>query len=216
MLTVAISTHGGYARYLPQAAASALRHADEVIVYDDGGECEPPEGVRYVALPKSGFVTAARRRAIAEAQGEYLLHLDADDWLISRPEPEGDWYYSDTYLCDERGTVRGAMDYSIFPRERDEAYGFLAFHRTLPVPMKAVFRTAWLRAHGFGWYEWPSTTFAEDCRTCIEYLSGDPSIVYGSQPFYVYRLHERQDSRDAERRSVFLADLDRYLKGELE
>lgn len=217
MLTVAISTHGEYAEFLPQAAASARQFADEVIVYDDGGECEPPDGVRYAALPKSGHCTAARQRAISEAKGDFLLHLDADDWLISRPPETGaDWCYSDLYLCDERGSVAGVADYSIFPRDADSALRFLVEHRTLPVPMKTVFRTAWLREHGLSWYEWPNTSFAEDCRTCVEYLKHEPSIEYiPRKPFYIYRQHGGQDSLNMERRAAFQADLDAYLKGEL-
>ena len=216
MLTVAISTHGGYAHLLPDAVASALLHADEVIVYDDGGGCEPPEGVRYVALPKTGNLTAARRAAIKEAKGDYLLHLDADDWLLSRPpETDADWCYSDVYTCDGSGAITGMWDYGVFDTSREGAMRTLQDRRTLPVPMKAVFRTAWLRENGLDWYEWPHTSFAEDCRTCIEYLEHAPRIAYvPRKPFYVYRLHAAQDTRNDARRSAYLADLDDYLKGD--
>ena len=217
MLTVAISTHGGYARFLPQAMASALEYADEVIVYDDGGECANVahgHPVRYMALPKTGSLTRARERAIEDATGDFLLHLDADDWLIAKPPETADWCYSDVYTCNTDGAIDGHWDYSVFSPE--SAMRYLNVHRTLPVPMKAVFRVSWLREHGLSWYEWPHTSFAEDCRTCIEYLKHGPRIGYMPRaPFYVYRLHEGQDTASNERRAAFQADLDAYLKGEL-
>jgi glycosyltransferase involved in cell wall biosynthesis len=215
-LTVAISTHGGYQRYLQQSVDSALAVADEVVVYDDGGECEPPAGARYVALPKTGYCILARQRAIEEASCDYILHLDADDWLISRPPEVGDMAYADLYLCDDSGSIRERWDYSKLPRTREDAWAFMLARVGTklgrnPLPGKCSFRVAWLREHGLSWYRWPSTSFGEDVRTIIEYLKHEPEIVYTPDSYYVYRVHEGQDTCDIERRDLFMDDMDAYL-----
>jgi GT2 family glycosyltransferase len=78
------------ARYLGEAIASALAqtHADlEVIVVDDGSTDATPEvcerfasdaRLRTIRTENLG-VAAARNRGIAEASGDYLCFLDADD-----------------------------------------------------------------------------------------------------------------------------------------
>jgi glycosyltransferase involved in cell wall biosynthesis len=219
-LTVAISTHGGYARYLGPCVKSALLVADEVIVYDDGGECATvalPESVRYVALPKSGYCIDARKMGIAEASCEWILHLDADDWLLRRPTlpADADMTFSDMYLCDDSSTINGYWKCDFFPRDRAGAMDFLRERRTNPMPGKSCYRVSFLVEHGLSWYQWPNTTFGEDVRTIIEYLKHAPRVVYVPESgYYVYRFHEGQDTQSAARRGEFLRDLDSYLKGD--
>lgn len=58
----------------------------EIIVVDDGSSDNTKEvaqsynGVRYI-YKENGGLSAARNTGIAESKGEYLLFLDADDWL---------------------------------------------------------------------------------------------------------------------------------------
>lgn len=207
-LTVAISTHGAYAQYLEEAAASALEYADEVVIYDNGGECFPVKGCRYVPMEQSGCPTQARIRGIAEAKGDWILHLDADDLLIARPpEHDADWIVSDmplvgggiwTYM-DRDHTVEGALRYALAKRET-------------PICSKSAWRLAWLRENGLTSYRWPSVQYAEDCLTVIEYLLRNPRIVYDpANPFYAYRIHGDSVSFDAERESLFRRDLGDYL-----
>lgn len=209
MLTVAISTHGGYVDYLQEAVDSALECAEVVVVYDDGGECFHPKGVRYVPLEKTGFCVLARQRAIEEVATDKLLHLDGDDYMIGRPAPvDCDWLVADlfvgggdiwwTYEAREH-TPQGAMRY-------------VYEHFDTPICSKAVWDVDFLKRNNLSWYQWPSTTFAEDCRTEIEYLKYNPSIVYDpDNPFYGYRLHPDQDINNEGRRAAFVHDLREYL-----
>ena len=79
------------ASYIGAAIASVLAqsHRDwAMIIVDDGstdGTAETAAGfsdprVRLIRQPNSG-VSAARNRGIAEAEGDAVLFLDADDWL---------------------------------------------------------------------------------------------------------------------------------------
>lgn len=77
--------------YLEEAITSAVSgpHRVEVIVVDDGSTDGTPEvaakqpGVRYVRQENRGLA-AARNRGLAEATGDLVIFLDADDRLMPR------------------------------------------------------------------------------------------------------------------------------------
>ncbi len=78
-------------RYVAAAVASVLAEGvDEVVVVDDGSTDNTADvvrglaGVRLVQSPHLG-IGAARNRGIAEASGEVLAFVDADDlWVAGR------------------------------------------------------------------------------------------------------------------------------------
>lgn len=84
-------------QYLGAALDSVLAQTYpdyEIIVVDDGSEDNTPAvaasygGVRYVYKPHSG-VSAARNLAIANARGEFVAFLDADDlWTPDKLEKQ--------------------------------------------------------------------------------------------------------------------------------
>lgn len=82
------------ARYLPQCLDSILSQSFvdfEVICVNDGSTddsldvlqayAERDERIRAVSIPNSG-VSHARNVALDVAQGDYLLFVDSDDWLV--------------------------------------------------------------------------------------------------------------------------------------
>jgi glycosyltransferase involved in cell wall biosynthesis len=77
--------------YLAEAVTSAVSrpHRVEVIVVDDGSTDDTPQvasrhaGVRYVRQENRGLA-AARNRGLAEATGDMVVFLDADDRLMPR------------------------------------------------------------------------------------------------------------------------------------
>jgi glycosyltransferase involved in cell wall biosynthesis len=79
------------ARFVREAVASALRSQDaELIVVDDGSTDETPLIVRQLGLEatlqKNLGPAAARNRGIAQASGDLIAFLDADDfWSESHP-----------------------------------------------------------------------------------------------------------------------------------
>lgn len=88
LITVVITTHN-YAGYLPKAIESIINQTYknfEIIVVDDGSTdntksiIDQYQFVTYLYQENKG-VSAARNAGIAKAKGNYLVFLDADDWL---------------------------------------------------------------------------------------------------------------------------------------
>lgn len=98
----------------------------ECIVVDDGSSDGTPKlcegfgnAVRYLRKPNGG-VSSARNLGVAEAEGEFVAFLDADDtWLPDKVEkqmavlgevPEAGMVYSGVYVVDEDLNVVDRMD----------------------------------------------------------------------------------------------------------
>jgi len=94
-ISVVIPCHN-YARYLPEAVGSVLCQTVrevEVVIVDDGSTDETPavvaellerhphRTIRSIRQENSGQPAISRNRGIAEARGEYVLCLDADDLI---------------------------------------------------------------------------------------------------------------------------------------
>ena len=89
LITVVITCYN-HGRFLSTAIESVLAQNypyKEIIVVDDGSTDNTKEiafyypSVRYVYQSNRGL-SAARNKGIAESSGNYLLFLDADDWLL--------------------------------------------------------------------------------------------------------------------------------------
>ena len=81
-----------HGKYLLQAIESIWAQdypAVEIVVVDDGSEdntkeiAENAEGIVYVYQQNKGL-SAARNLGIENAKGEFLVFLDADDWLLPK------------------------------------------------------------------------------------------------------------------------------------
>jgi glycosyltransferase involved in cell wall biosynthesis len=89
LITVVITCYN-HGRFLSTAIESVLAQNyqyKEIIVVDDGSTDNTKEiasqysSVRYVYQANQGL-SAARNKGIAESSGNYILFLDADDWLL--------------------------------------------------------------------------------------------------------------------------------------
>jgi GT2 family glycosyltransferase len=112
------------ARYLDRAITSALGQKDadvEVVVVDDGSTDETPAIIaRFAAEPRlksvrqaNAGLAGARNRGLAEAAGEYVCFLDADDFYdpekcakqaaLLDANPDLGFVYCDFTTVDEAG-----------------------------------------------------------------------------------------------------------------
>ena len=95
MLVSVIITSYNYARYLERAIRSALNQslpasAYEVIVVDDCSTDETPnildnyaEEIKVLKQAKNAGLSASRNLGIKKAKGQFVVFLDADDYIQS-------------------------------------------------------------------------------------------------------------------------------------
>lgn len=124
MISLIITTYN-YAQFVERAIRSSLeqtlpKEAFEVIVVDDASSDSTPavlenykEDVRYFRLEKNVGLAAARNFGIRKAKGQFVVFLDADDYihrdlirtqkLFLEENPKLDAISVDYYLVDANG-----------------------------------------------------------------------------------------------------------------
>lgn len=182
-----------YANWVGEAVQSAkAAHPYEIIVVDDCSTDNPviPPGVKLIRFDRNQGVAVARNTGIAQAKGDLIICLDADDRLtptsISRLLPE----FSDPRL----GIAFAPLSLINETGQRSPHIWFEApfdYGRQSTggntVPTCCMFRkTAWKRAGGFRGYEKP----AEDAALWLRMTSqGWTAKNIEGKPMLDYRLH---------------------------
>ena len=90
LISVIITTYN-YAKFLPRAIESVFNQTYqnfEIIIIDDGSTDNTKSVIKESALVKYFYqknkgLSAARNAGIEKSEGDYLVFLDADDWLES-------------------------------------------------------------------------------------------------------------------------------------
>ncbi len=177
----------------------------ECIVVDDGSSDGTPKlcegfgnAVRYVRKPNGG-VSSARNLGVAEAEGEFVAFLDADDtWLPDKVEkqmavlgkvPEAGMVYSGVYVVDEDLNVVDRMD----PAPPD-----VAFRNTLLLQQPfatGIGSTGLLPVSVFrsvGGFDERLSTSADCDLTCR--VARDYPLACSPEPLARYRRHGSQMS----------------------
>lgn len=214
-------------RALASVAAQTVKPR-EVIVVDDGSDDGTAEVARAMApamggidlkvivLPENAGAGAARNRAIAEARGEFVALLDADDeWLpeklarsLATIEESGADLVSHDYaeIRDSRETIRRCARHcssGVDPFEPQLLRGFIA-NSTVVIRRHRI-----LAAGGFD----PDLRSGQDYELWLS-VCGDPDLRFRAFPEALSRYHIREGSISTNvglRRRAALSILRRHL-----
>jgi succinoglycan biosynthesis protein ExoO len=198
-------------RWIQKAIESVLDQTltdVEVLVVDDGSTDNTVEVVRGIrdervrlfCQPRNCGVSAARNRALDEAQGRWVAILDSDDWFARRDRLAslvalGEEYNADM-VADDLYLVEDDKDYAwttLFSEEgirfeNPEQVDLLMFVRHNLCWIKPLVRIDFVRKHGLRYAE--SLPFAEDWAFYMECLLYGARLILNPQPGYAYRMRQ--------------------------
>ena len=203
LVSIVIPTHN-YADYVGSAIRSALDQGYqpvEIVVVDDGSSDDTPavlrefEGaIRVVRLEGLG-VSAARNAGLAQARGEYVVFLDADDLLMSggvaaqvvqfARDPDidavlGEWYTYDV----QAGTI--SRNHSSL--EGDGVLSHLLRTNIVATPSAMMLRRAAVSA--LGGFD-TSFSFTADWEMWWRLAKRGSRFARVTAPVATYRIHGR-------------------------
>jgi glycosyltransferase involved in cell wall biosynthesis len=180
-----------YARWIGEAVQSALDqlYPVEIIVVDDCSTDNPiiPKGIKVIRFTHNQGVAVARNTGIAQAQGDLIICLDADDKLkpdaVGRLVPEFEdprvgVAFAPLVLINEAGAVMSQRWFMEQFNYKGQTEG------RNQVPTCAMFRReAWERAGGFRTYEKPCEDAAFWLRVAsqgwkVKNIHGDSMLFY--------------------------------------
>ncbi len=248
LISVVIPAYN-YGRYLPKALSSvqAQDFQDwELVVVDDCSTDDTPERlqpfqtdarIRVIRNPENLGAVANVNKAFGEAQGEFVLLLGADDFLMPgclgrlhnalRQYPQAGFAYANYVMVDDQdrlvATVRHPGHLPCYlPPGRDDFPDLLRFDEYIYMGA-TLFRSQVIREHGafdpaLTVDDQPGRFFrATDWDMALRLsLRGVPStFVYA--PLGAFRIHDNQASigRDFDEQGIgareFAVLLDRYL-----
>ena len=149
---------------------------DTAMILDDLAKDSGHQGWRAYHQPKNSGVSACRNKGIDLASGDYILFIDADDWIepnllekvafyLQNQKPdvlafgvfedyldqEQSIYYSNTHTLEKR-LAGESVDFAkmIYELERETLYGY---------PWNKVYRTSLLQENHI---QFPAMSFSED------------------------------------------------------
>ena len=149
---------------------------DTAMILDDLAKDSGHQGWRAYHQPKNSGVSACRNKGIGLVSGDYILFIDADDWIepnllekvafyLQNQKPdvlafgvfedyldqEQSVYYSNTHTLEKR-LAGESVDFAkmIYELERETLYGY---------PWNKVYRTSLLQENHI---QFPAMSFSED------------------------------------------------------
>ena len=196
-----IVTNYNYSQYLEQCIRSCVEQRTridyEVIIVDDGStDCSVDlvkpylsKPVRLIAIENSG-IEIASNTGIASAEGDLIVRLDADDYLLPHylevmvPRMK-DWdcafLYSDYYVVDALGHT--LYEEKLPPFDKVEIYGRGDFLATGTVYRKAVIEE-------FGLYDAAIKNCGlENYYLILKMLRASHIGLHVSEALFAYRRH---------------------------
>ena len=192
-----------HGKYLSKAIRSVLAQTHrtwEVVVVDDGSTDDTQAvagrypGVKYVYQPNQG-PSAARNTGIEQSSGEYLVFLDADDWLF-----EGALHTNLQYLLanPEAGFVSGA--YTLAEKgSKDEVFKEITHDHYLHLLQRnyiAMHATVMYRKAALARFYFDATLRGcEDYDVYLQIARAFP-VVHHTKQIAVYSIHSTNSSEN--------------------
>ena len=189
-----IITCYNYASYLPDAVSSVLQQthpAHEIIIVDDGSTDDTAKvaqqwedaGAICVHQDNSGL-SAARNKGVANASGEHVVFLDADDQLAPaylerclaalEANPEAGYAYTQWQAF---GSEHGVSEFPDFSPQELRVVNY--------IHASAMIRTRLVRAYPF----YTKLRFWEDWDFYLTLLDHGVTGVLVDEPLLMYRRH---------------------------
>ena len=211
-------------KYLEQCVESLLNQTYkgeyEIILVDDGSTdlsgaiCDRyqknnPDKVRVVHKKNEGLVSA-RQVGIENANGEYSLFVDSDDFVemnlletvnayIKQNDNTDMVIYSFRYYSDEKTTERKATlatNETVFTKDnKKELYEALISTTFITSLWTKAIKTEIVKKDPTNYSLYYDKNMAEDWFRSIHLLTAADKIVYINEPLYNYRTNENSISR---------------------
>ena len=212
LISVIIPTYN-YGRLIPKAIGSVLLQSYtnyEIIVIDDGSEDDtnevisgivdnyPDSIIKYTRTENRG-IGAAKTLGIEQASGDYLLFMDADDYmdskciesLVSKTKfGDTDWVIGSFRFVDENGRI--IKEEKAFERDSVTKWCYTYIHANL-------FRRELFTKYGIKL----ETSFATDVETTFQFCAHSNNIEYCDNTQYNYLIHN-STTRDPKRLYEFV------------
>ena len=160
------------------------------------------QDVRIISHQVNLGSCAARKTALEAASGEFIIHLDSDDWVDAgcyeamyiKAVTTG----ADVVCCSyveerEGGPCKGRFGASV-PRDYDQRLGAVIALKAAPFVWSKLARRSLFCDSRF---RHPAHDMAEDWVLCVQYALIARKWEYIEKPFYHYRINSSSISHNA-------------------
>ncbi|WP_167590576.1 glycosyltransferase [Oceanidesulfovibrio indonesiensis] len=205
-ISVCIFTHNS-AGNLPQAIKSAFssgRRDFEIVVVDDGSTDDTEGVLRRLRLPNLRYVRtehsgrpAARNRCIAEARGEYISWMGADDMYApgilehyaetAAAHPDVDVLYGNLVMADKRMRPVRELEYEDWRGRNQELLAAMVFRNSVPDGGSLIKKSMYDR---FGGYD-PDFPRAQDYEWFAR-IAGRAAFMHVGRNTAIWRILDAQ------------------------